>query len=157
MNGQFYLSAVRYMATDAFVRCIVNCGVNQSDMDLFTGPGLWTPDLRTRMRRVIDSVVYGVCDMAQLPRVDLPAEIPAAVIAMTVNPANWIVASAWLAGLRPARDLAENEETVQIERVSAGKMITLITMADSAMRGTSEYQAFADRIAGRFSLKVVVE
>lgn len=157
MNGQFYLSAIRMVATDSFVRVVVNGGVNQSDMDLFTGSGLWTPELRTRMRRVMDTVVYGICDMAMLPRVDLPAEIPAAIIAMMCAPCNWYVAASWLAGLRPAHDLAQAEETVQIERVSAGRMITLIHVADSAMRGTDEYNDFAAKIAGRFSLKTEVK
>ena len=84
MNGQFYLACVRMLAEDNFTRVMVNAGINQSDMDLFRGSPIWTSDLRSRLRRVLDALVYGLCDMAQLPRVDVPAEMPAAIIAMTV-------------------------------------------------------------------------
>lgn len=157
MHPEFYMSTVRYLAQDAFVRTMVNCGVNQADMDLFTGALLWGPDVRSRVRRVLDSVLYGICDMAMLPRVDIPAEIAASVIAMMVNPANWMIAAAWQEGLRPAQDLANSEETVQIERVSAGKMITMVCLADAALRNNDAYQAFAARLQGRMSLKLEIK
>lgn len=154
MQPEFFLSTIRYLAEDATARSIVNAGVSQEDMDILTGPALWTPDLRIRVRRTLDSVVFGITDMAGLPRVEIPAEMAAAIIAMIVNPANWMIAASWLADLKPAQDFTTPEETVQLERVSAGKMFVLVCMADAGMRTREDYTIFASRLQGKFTLKV---
>ena len=125
----------------------------QNDMDLFKGQALWATSDRLRIRRVFDTVLYAMCDMAQLPRTEIPAEMPAAVVAMLVSPGNWMVAASWLAGLKPARDLMEAEQTVQIETFSAGRMLSLILYADSAMRDSSHYHEFNKQIADRLSVR----
>lgn len=141
--SNFAVSSVRYLASDAFVRVCSSLGVSQEDMDIFRGPLVWTADVRVRMRRVLDAVLYGVCDLSMLPRVDIPAEMVAAVVACLVQPANWLVVAAQQEGLRTARDLAEPEQQAQIERVSAGRMVTLIIQADVALRGATEFVALS--------------
>lgn len=155
MNGLFYLASVRYLAQDAALRTIYNAGVSQQDFDQLRGAAIWSADQRTRIRRTLDAVVYSITDMAQLPRVDVPAEMVAAVVAMVISPANWATCASWLSGLRPARDVAEPEETVQIERVSAARMLVLVCMADASMRGLSEYAEFSSKLAGKFNAKEV--
>lgn len=152
------LASVRYLASDAFVRVCASLGVSQEDMDHFRGPTVWTADIRVRMRRVLDTVVYGVCDMSMLPRVDVPAEMVAAVVACLVEPSNWIVVAAQCEGLRSARDLAEPEGSVQIERVSAGRMMVLILQADTSLAGAGEYSKLALAISsklGKFNARTV--
>lgn len=156
MNGLFYLACARHLVEDNFTRVLVTAGVNQSDMDKFRSTTLWTPELRSRNKRVLDSLVYATCDMAMLPKVDVPAEMAAAIIALTVSPTNWMVCASHFEGLRPARDIQDSEETVQIERVSAGKLLVMIFAADAAMRSVDEYSAFASKIAASFNTKQVV-
>jgi len=143
------LASVRYLASDAFVRVCASLGVSQEDMDIFRGHGVWTADLRVRMRRVLDTVVYGVCDLSMLPRVEVPAEMVAAVVACLVAPGNWIIAAAQCEGLKSARDLAEPETAVQIERVSASRFLVLVLQADQSLRGANEFLSLSSVINQR--------
>lgn len=140
MNDHFFLSSVQYLLDAESDRVFRNCGVSADDWKLLVGSRVWTRDERTRVRRVLDSVVYGVMDMSGMARVDVPAEVVASVIAATVSPLNWMPVSAWLEGLKPARDLAEAEETVEIERVSAGRMLALIHYAHAALSGGDAWE-----------------
>lgn len=156
MSAAFYLAACRHLATDAYARLLVTSGVNQNDMDMFRGPGLWASSDRLRVRRVFDTVLYAMCDMAGLPRSEIPAEMPAAVIAMVVAPANWMTCCSWLSGLKPARDLMESEETVQLETFSPARMLSLVLFADAAMRDGADYLALSKSINDRLAVREVL-
>jgi len=147
--SNFAVASVRYLASDAFVRVCASLGCSQEDMDHFRGESVWTADLRVRMRRVLDNVVYGVCDLSMLPRVEVPAEMVAAVVACLVKPANWIVCAAMLEGLRSAHDLASPEIAVQIERLSSGRMVVLILQADVALSGAAEFSKLSSLIKSK--------
>lgn len=154
MSGAFYLAATRHLATDAYARLLVTSGVNQNDMDLFRGDAAWHGSDRLRVRRVFDTVLYAMCDMSGLPRVEIPAEMPAAIIAMVVSPTNWMTCASWLSGLKPARDLMESEETVQIETFSSARMMSLILFADAAMRDASDYAVMSKAINDRLAVRI---
>lgn len=152
MNGYFFLAAARMVSTAQMSRLMVNSGVSQMQMDYLRGSTMWSSDMRTQMRTTLDTVIYGACDMAGLPRVDVPAEMVAAIVAVTVDPGNWMICASWIANLRPARDLKEPAETVQIERVDAGRMLTLILFADAAMRSLPEYESLSRTVGERMLL-----
>lgn len=155
MNPGFFLSAARMVATSQMSRLLLSAGVSAMDMDYLRGSGLWAQDMRTKMRTTLDSLIYGTLDIAGLPRVDVPAELVAAIVASVVDPINWMTCAAWLEGLKPARDLKEPGESVQIERVNAGRMLTLIIYADAAMSSTDEYASLSKTIGERMTLREV--
>jgi nitrogen fixation protein len=74
------------------------------------------------------------------------------VIATLVSPVNWFACASWLSGLKPAKDLTEAQETIQIERVDGGKMLTLIHTAWSALNDVTEFAAFAKTIDAKFKI-----
>ncbi|MCA0422510.1 MAG: hypothetical protein LCH61_04155 [Proteobacteria bacterium] len=151
MNGLFYMSAARLVVEDHYLRAIVNAGVSQADMDIVKGPALWSVDQRVRLRQTLDTMMYAVTEMVGLPRVDIPAEMFAAIVASLVSPINWAVCASWQSGLRAAKDILDTDETAQIERVSPAKMLTMIFAADAAMRGDPAFTQFASSVAKKYN------
>ena len=84
---------------------IQSLGLTPDDYKLLTGVEVWTANVRTVVRRALDSYVYGVLDILGLPRFELPAEYLAAVISVFVHPVNYFPACVWLSGGLSAEDI----------------------------------------------------
>jgi len=153
VNKQFYISSMQHLLVPEFQRTLRNAGVSQAHVDVLRQPGLWTSDQRVAVRQTLDAVIYACTDMAGLPRVDIPAEYVAAVVATLVSPVNFLVLASWVADHKPARDLAQAEENVQIQRVHAGKMASLIIMAHAAIHGDEGESVIASKIRNGFSVQ----
>lgn len=152
VSPYFFLSSARMLISAQTSRLLLSSGVSHVDMQRLRGPALWMADQRVRVRTTLDACLFAACDMSGLPRVDIPAELAAAHVAVLVDPINWMVCASWLADLKPARDLAEAQQSVQIERVSAGRFLSLVLFADASMRSLGEYEQFARKIGESMTL-----
>ncbi len=131
---------------DEYVRVLKNAGVSEADWRLVTNHKLWSAGDRIRTNRIIDSIIYAATEMAGLPKVDVSAEMCAAILATVVSPLNWTIIASWQSGLMPAHDLATSETTVQIERVSAGRMLAHIAYARAALSNFDEWNTYSSKI-----------
>lgn len=107
-----------------------SCGCTESDWKLLTGSKVWIGVDRPRVKRLLDSLIYGVVDTLGLPRFELPAEYAAACIAMFVSPINYFPACSWVGTYARSEDLADyhgNLDAVQgLETVSSAKLFALV-------------------------------
>ena len=56
-------------------------GITPEDVVLTTGVDAWVNTDRTRVRRVLDTYLFGMVDILGLPRFELPAEyVPAPIV-----------------------------------------------------------------------------
>lgn len=68
------------------------------DMDFVTQDKLWVSTERSRVRRCVESIVYGCLDIVGLPRFGAPAEYIAGVIVAQVHPVNYMAACSVMDG-----------------------------------------------------------
>ncbi len=146
MNDAFYLASVSHLMTNEYARVMKNAGVSEADWKLVSQDKLWSQSDRIRTNRIIDALIYGSTEMAGMPKVDISAEMCAAILATVVSPMNWMIVASWQEGLAPAYDLATAESSVQIERISAGKMLALIGLARSALSSNAEWNEYRSRV-----------
>ncbi len=155
VSEDFYLAGIAHLMTDEFTRVAKNTGISEEDWRLLTYTALWTAADRMRIMRVLDATIHGATQLAGLPKIDVPAEVVAAIIATTISPLNWPIAAAWQEGLHPAEDLSKAEETVQLERVKAGRMLALICLAKAALSNSQDWRDCHSAINQKLSRKSV--
>jgi len=78
---------------------------NDDDIEFLRGDRLWLAHDRNRARRGIEAFAFTALDIVGLPRISLPAEFVAAVIALHVHPTNFQVASAIMDGVEWTEDI----------------------------------------------------
>ena len=90
---------------------------------------------------MLDALTHGTLDVQGLPRINVPAEFRAAVVALVVNPVNVCVACRWLEAGVPA----ESHITGTVEQVTAEKLLALV-LEVRASSSTGRYRtAFSHR------------
>lgn len=108
---------------------IQSLGINQDDFDKTTGEAVWMSADRPVATRTIQQLCYGVMDAQNVPRIDLPAEYLAGIIALYVSPVNRFAACGWSAGEMLSVDLASRNEAP--ERFDASRLFALVLLASS--------------------------
>lgn len=82
---------VRYTNACAAIKLSVGSGyvdLREDDFDFITSDTSWPLQERARVRRCVESLVYGSLDVIGLPRFAAPAEFIAGVIAYFIHPVN---------------------------------------------------------------------
>lgn len=105
--------------TDAFEAL----GITKDDFELATGDMSYLGADRSRVSSVLNALTHGTLDVLGLPRIEVPAEYRAAVIAVFVAPRNIHVACRWLETGVTAADIVAGG---QLEAVSAKQLFALI-------------------------------
>lgn len=98
-------------------------GISQDDFDLVTGNFPWIGAHRPRVTAVIDSLTHGTLDVLGLPRIAVPGEYRAAMIAIFVAPCNHHVACRWLERGHSAVEMVTGTEDVP---VSAQQLFSMV-------------------------------
>lgn len=80
-------------------------GVTEEEYRLLTQSQPWLGPEHNRVRRTLDTMIWGSLDLAGLPRLQPPAEYLAAAIASFVAGSNILAACRLLEGLPPADEL----------------------------------------------------
>ena len=100
-------------------------GISPTDWALISSPAPWMQSDRIIARRILDAFIGGSMDAMGLPRFMVPAEYTAAVIAMIVNPANYMVCCYWMEGGSTAQVIGSAEATDQ-DFVTAERLFALV-------------------------------
>ena len=114
------LSAIR---RGAYNGTLAPLGVSEEDFELATRDEVWTRNDRQSVVQTIEAVAHGGMDLLALPRLELPAEYLAAIIATIVRPVNFQIACRWLE--RGVTVAAEGIEDGSLEPVKANVLFVL--------------------------------
>jgi hypothetical protein len=123
------IGAMQIIARGGPASAVDTLGITEEDMTLTTGVTPWLATDRARVRKTIDSFIYGVIDVLGLPRMDLPAEYCAAVIATFIDPANYFPACSWITGTVTSEELIAGKKGKPVEgfeRVSPSELFALV-------------------------------
>lgn len=126
MNTKITLSstigALHIIAGD--VKEAEKVGASPVEFKLASQAKPWTGGDRARVTQTLEKYVFGGMDAQGLGRIQVPAEMVAAAIFVTVHPNNVRRACAFFEGYRSA----EAEMAGTMDTVSAGKLVAIITM-----------------------------
>ena len=89
-------------------------GISSDDFILVCGDIPWIGADRGRVTGVLNQLTHGTLDVIGLPRIEVPCEYRAGVIATFVHPGNMAVACRWLETGPSASDLSEGGSVVPV-------------------------------------------
>ena len=114
---------LKYMQALAAIKLCEGGGIvdlTEDDFKFLTQPQIWVASQRSRVRRCIESTVYGALDMVGVARFPAPAEFIAGVIAFYVHPANQMVACSMMEGFSYSDNVISGvEEAVKPQTIFA--------------------------------------
>lgn len=97
-------------------------GISSEDFRLACAGVPYIGSDRNRVTNVLTSLVYGTLDVVGLPRIEVPCEFIASVLAVFVCPGNLAVACRWMEAGHAAEDLVAGGS---LEPVTANKLFAL--------------------------------
>lgn len=103
-------------------------GIIPEDFDLVCSSIPYIGDDRLRVTNVLNSLIWGTLDVVGLPRIEVPTEFIASVLAVFVAPGNLAVASRWMETGSSAEDLVSGGS---LEPVSARQLFALCCQLQS--------------------------
>lgn len=106
-------------ASDAFEAM----GISNEDFRLACSDECYIAADRGRVCAVLEALTYGVLDVVGLPRIEVPGEFRASIIAVFVHPSNMAVACRWMESGESAESLAVGG---QAEPVTARALFALV-------------------------------
>lgn len=101
-------------------------GIQESEWSDYTGHLTWSPDKRYTMQRVFTAVMYGVLQDTGLEPFPLPLEYVAGCLALTVHPANLILACAWFARTSASRDQEIPSQVAKPDPVTPSELMAAV-------------------------------
>lgn len=112
------------LASDAFEAL----GISRADFELCCSSHPYIGADRPRITQVLNALTHGTLDVVGLPRIEVPAEFRAAVIACFVHAGNLAVACRWLESGFTAGDISAGGD---VEPVTARQLFALcVQMVD---------------------------
>lgn len=136
MNGQINKDLKFRQALAAIKLCegggIVD--LTQDDFEFLTQAQIWVASQRSRVRRCVESTVYGALDMVGVARFPAPAEFLAAAIAFYVHPVNQMLACEMASGFSFSDNLINGVE----EAVKPSVIFALVCQINSGIDYTTE-------------------
>lgn len=139
-----------------YEQVLVQAGITHQDYDVLTGGNLWLAPMRTRMRTVLDQLIFAASDCFGLPRIQVPAEYAAGIIAIFVNQLNWMNACGLYQSTSPAEALAARGagQGTMDQVVNPTQLFAIVTKL--ALAGNySEVEAEKRRIGEAFRSGIV--
>lgn len=121
---------------------IESFGVSDADFALTTQQNPWLATDRNRVKKVLDSLIYGTMDAIGVPRFDAPAEYVAAVLAVFVSDDNLQNACRWHENLSSTDDYVQ-ADVPQTELITAQQLFSLVLSfnhSDKADQARSQFE-----------------
>ena len=102
--------------------------IPNDDLELLMGPVMWiTGATRSRVRKTLESFIFGALDALGLPRFEVTAEWIAQWIVATIAPINWMSACAIWDRPRLAEALAVDDgRQVDYETITAARLHAIV-------------------------------
>lgn len=130
-------------------------GITEKEWDDLVGSKPWKGQQRPIIKRLLDNLLYGMCDSMGIVRFALPAEFAAGVIVSFVNPCNYFAACSWLGNFHRADELGDYDGSSQgptqgLEKVSASQLFALVC----SLRTNEEIGTIAQRFCDKTELTI---
>lgn len=156
LSLQTAVGSMRLIARGAPGMAIDKLGVTEDDLALTTGDVPWTTSDRNRVRKTLDSFIYGVIEDLGLPRFELPAEYIAAVISTFVAPVNYFPACSWITARMSNEELSTGIKgtTPQgFERVTPEQLFAIVVqLVNEADKTAAAYAAKTQAVITRLAI-----
>jgi hypothetical protein len=125
-------------------------GISEQDFLLVSGPAVWQRNHIPVVLRTLNALLFGTLEVMAMPKITVPTEFVAAIVASFVHPANRQIACIWLATERlagfAAAELASKAQLGEIEPVSYDQLFALTLLLSDTQESTAARQAFQRRM-----------
>lgn len=126
-------------------------GINQQDFEYAAGPLPWRRDNITRVMRTLNALIFGTLEVMAMPKIVVPSEYVAAIVASFVHPGNRMVACTWLAmerqtGVGALELSARNQTTSQMDPTTADQLFALVCQLSDTDASTEARANFRARL-----------
>ncbi len=116
------VNAMRLIARGAVSDAWIALGIPEDDFTLACSEEPYIATDRNRVKRVVDHLIHGVCDVVGVVRVQVPVEFLGAVLAVFIAPGNLAVACRWVERSPLADDFIEGGS---VEQCTAEQLLSL--------------------------------
>jgi len=111
-------------------------GITEEEFALFHGPLTWRRDYFPRVIRTANALIFGSLEQMALPKIVVPAEYVAAVVAVCVHPANQmacciIMAQERATGVAALELAARGSSPTSIDPTSGDQLFALVAILNS--------------------------
>jgi len=141
MNNVSYKIAVKammYISAQGNISFLEDHGIMQEEWETLVQDRAWSKEQKSRCRTTLNQVIYGVMDEMNIPRIQLPAEMLAACIAVFIKPINGVTACCWMERTVSAIQLGMEEHDAV--PCTASQLISLVIQL---YRSTEHIQAIS--------------
>lgn len=136
----------RYVAAD-----FDTLGIREQDFELASGAKPYVRQDLPVVMRVLNALTFGSLEVMGMPKITVPAEYQAAIIAAFVAPANRMAACVWLSqerqtGAGALEMSARNQTTSQLDPASADQLFALVVALSETSASTEARLNFRNRL-----------
>lgn len=126
-------------------------GITQQDFELFSGSQPWKRDVITRVMRTANALLFGTLEVMGMPKIVVPSEYVAAIVATFVHPANRMIACIWLAqerqtGVGALELSARAQTTSQLDPTSAEQLFALVQLLSDSDESNEARKRFRAKV-----------
>lgn len=126
-------------------------GITREQFEEVAQPQNWKREKMHVIMRALSSIMFGSLEIMGVPKVTVPAEFCAAIVATLVHPANRLIACVWLSQERiagpGALDLAARHEQVQqFDQTTADQLFALVCLLSDTADANVARQRFMERL-----------
>jgi len=126
-------------------------GIRPEDFALTSGYQTWVRQDLQRVMRTLNAITFGTLEIMGMPKIVVPAEYQAAIIAGFVAPPNRMAACIWLSqerqvGAGALEMSARGQSTTQLDPASADQLFALVVALGESHYTTEVRQNFRARV-----------
>lgn len=126
-------------------------GITEEEFELISSGTPWRRDYISRIVRTMNGLIHGALEVMALPKIIVPAEYVAAVIAATVHPSNAMACCVILAqeratGVGALELAARSAQVSSIDPTSADQLFALVCVLNNKSKANSARQALRKRL-----------
>ncbi len=134
MKFETFKACAMLLNNGGFPSDYATLGITTAEWDVFTGDTPWLHKDKAIVRKTYQAACEGVCTLASVPSIEVPAEYSAAIVATLVNPINHQIAANWFQVFysQSAQTIfyaAQDQVDVRATKVSAKELFAMIILA----------------------------
>lgn len=126
-------------------------GIRPEEFEMLSGHQPWLRHNLPVVMRALNAVTFGTLEVMGMPKITVPAEYQAAIIASLVAPGNRMAACVWMSqerqtGAGALEMSARNQTTSQLDPASADQLFALVVALSESDVSTEARRNFRIRL-----------
>lgn len=127
-------------------------GINKEHFDLTCGARPWKRDHIPPVMRTLNALMFGTLEQLGMPKITIPAEYVAAIVATYVAPGNRMIACVWLAqehrtGVGALELSARGQQSKELAPATADQLFALVVALSDSDETTEARKNFLRRLS----------